>query len=142
MDLRKTGMDLDFLTRVQRSTAVVGALAFMLIGVYYELNFALGFLVGCLWGVANFWALGRLLRAVITPGDINKRRAYILAGVKFPILYVGGYFILSSSWFAPVSLLLGFSTLFLVISLKAAGRAVLHLDDRPAAGATMVVSKK
>ena len=142
MDLTKTRMDLDFLTRVQRATAVVGALAFVLIASYYEVNFALGFLVGCLWGVANFWALGRLLRAVVTPERVDRRRTYIFAAIKFPVLYVGGYFILSSSLFSPIALLIGFSSLFVVVVLKAAGRVFMHIDDQPSTDPSMVTPKK
>jgi hypothetical protein len=124
-------MGLEFLKRVQQATAVVGALAFVLVSVYHDTNFALGILVGCAWGIGNFYALTLVLTAVLRPDTINKQRAYILAAIKFPLLYVIGFFILRSGWFEPVSLIVGFSLLFLVILLKAAGRAFLHLDDRP-----------
>jgi len=123
-------MGLEFLHRVLRATAVVGILAFAFVAVYYNLDFAWGLLVGCAWGIGNFWALTRIITAVVRPGEVDRRRALILAAIKFPVLYVAGYFILRSGWFPPVSLLAGFTILFVVIVLKAAGRIFLRLDDR------------
>jgi len=129
-------MGLEFLQRVIRATAVVGVLAFAFVAVYFNANFALGLLVGCAWGIGNFWALTRVVTAVFTPGDVDRRHALILAAVKFPVLYVAGYFILKSGGFPVVSLLTGFSVLFVVVVLKAAGRMFLHLDERASRRAT------
>jgi CHASE2 domain-containing sensor protein len=123
-------MGLEFLHRVLRATSVVGILAFAFVAVYYNLNFAWGLLVGCAWGIGNFWALTRIITAVVRPGEVDRRRVLILAAIKFPVLYVAGYFILRSDWFPPISLLVGFTILFVVIVLKAAGRMFLRLDDR------------
>ncbi|MEW5874938.1 MAG: ATP synthase subunit I [Candidatus Zixiibacteriota bacterium] len=123
-------MGLEFLKRVQTTTAVVGVLAFLFVSVYHDLNFGLGILIGCAWGIGNFWALSRVLTAVLTPDTINRRRAYIFAAIKFPVLYGAGYLILRSEWVPPISLIVGFSLLFLVVLLKGLGRAFLHLDDR------------
>lgn len=123
-------MGLEFLHRVLRATAVVGILAFAFAAVYYNLDFAWGLLIGCAWGIGNFWALTWVITAVVKPGGVDRRRALILAAIKFPVLYVVGYLILRSGWFSPISLLTGFSVLFVVVVLKAAGRMFLHLDDR------------
>jgi len=128
-------MDLDFLKRIGRATAVVGALAFLFLAVYYDVSFALGILVGSLWGVANFGALAAVLTATIRPGGVNRRRALLLALVKFPVLYGVGYLILRAEWFTPVSLVAGFSLLFLVTLLKALGRLYQKLDERAASQA-------
>lgn len=134
-------MDLDFLKRVQRGTAVFGSLAFLMIAFYYDTTFALGYLVGCLWGIANFWALGRLLQAVFVPGPVDHPRAFLLVGIKFPLLYAGGGLILISEWFPAVSLLVGFVTIFLVMVLKAGGRAFLRLDDRTSRHGSLASAK-
>lgn len=123
-------MGLEFLHRVMRATAVVGVLAFAFVALYYNVEFAWGILVGCAWGIGNFWALTRVITALVTPHGIDRRRALIMAAIKFPVLYVGGYFILTSGWFPPLALLAGFTILFVVVALKAAGRMFLHLDDR------------
>jgi len=123
-------MGLEFLKRVQSATAVVGALTFVLVSVYYDMSWGLGVLVGCGWGIANFWALTQVLTAMLTMDGVQRKRALIFAAIKFPVLYFLGYLALHSEWFPPISLLAGFSLLFLVILLKAAGRTFLHLDDR------------
>ncbi len=123
-------MGLEFLKRVQSATAVVGAVTFVLVAVYYDTSWALGILVGCGWGIANFWALTRVLTAVLTSDGVQRKRAFIFAAIKFPVLYLLGFLALRSDWFPPISLLAGFSLLFLVVLLKAAGRTFMHLDDR------------
>jgi hypothetical protein len=123
-------MGLEFLKRVQSATAVVGAVTFVLVSVYYDSSWGLGILAGCGWGIANFWAMTRVLSAVLTSDGVQRKRALIFAAIKFPVLYFIGFLALRSEWFPPISLLAGFSLLFLVILLKAAGRAFMHLDDR------------
>jgi hypothetical protein len=127
-------MGLEFLKRVQTTTAVVGVLAFLFVSVYHDLNFGLGILLGCAWGIANFWALTRVLTGVLTPDEVNRRRAIIFAAIKFPVLYGAGYLVLRSEWVSPVSLIAGFSLLFLVVLLKGLGRAFLRLDEHAPAG--------
>ncbi len=123
-------MSLEFLNRIWKTTLVVGMVVFAFTAVYFDVTFAWGLLVGCVWGVANFVALGAVLTAFVTPGNINRRRALILAAIKFPVIYGIGYLILRSEKFEPTSLLVGFSLLFLVTLLKALGRSYLKLDDR------------
>lgn len=122
-------MSLEFLRRIWKTTLVVGVIVFAFTGVYFNMKFAYGLLVGCLWGVANFIALAAVLTAFVTPGEVNRNRALLLAAVKFPVIYGIGYLILRSGWFEPTSLLVGFSLLFLVTLLKALGRSYLKLDD-------------
>jgi hypothetical protein len=125
-------MSLEFLKRIWKTTLVVGLIVFAFTAVYFDMRFAWGLLVGCLWGVANFIALTAVLTSFVTPGEVNRRRALILAAIKFPLIYGLGYLILRSEWFEPTSLLVGFSLLFLVTLLKALGRSYLKLDDRRA----------
>jgi hypothetical protein len=128
--LLRLTMGLEFLHRVLRATSVVGVLVFAFVAVYYNINFAGGLLTGCAWGIGNFWTLTRIITAVVRLGEVDRRRTLILAALKFPVLYLAGYFILRLDWFPPISLLAGFTILFVVIVLKAAGRMFLRLDDR------------
>lgn len=123
-------MNRSFLTRIWKTTLVVGAIVFAFTALYYDTRFATGILVGCLWGVANFIALTAVLISFVKPGEVNRKRALILAAIKFPVIYSVGYLILRAEWFAPESLLAGFSLLFFVTLMKALGRAYLKLDDR------------
>ena len=122
-------MSLEFLTRIWKTTLVVGVIVFAFTAVYFDMKFAWGLIVGCLWGVANFIALTAVLTSFVTPGKVSRHRALILAAIKFPIIYGLGFLILRSEWFEPTSLLVGFSLLFMVTLLKALGRSYLKLDD-------------
>lgn len=122
-------MSLEFLKRIWKTTLIVGLVVFAFTAVYVEVRFAWGLLVGCLWGVANFIALTAVLTSYVTPGEVNRKRALVLAAVKFPVIYGFGYLILRSEWFEPTSLLVGFSLLFMVTLLKALGRSYLKMDD-------------
>ena len=122
-------MSLEFLTRIWKTTLVVGAVVFAFTAVYFDMMFAWGLIVGCLWGVANFIALTAVLTSFVTPGNVSRNRALILVAIKFPIIYGLGFLILHSEWFEPTSLLAGFSLLFMVTLLKALGRSYLKLDD-------------
>ncbi len=122
-------MSLEFLKRIWKTTLVVGVIVFAFTAVYFDMRFAWGLLIGCLWGVVNFIALTAALTSFVTPGEVNRTRALILAAIKFPIIYGLGFLILRSEWFEPTSLLIGFSLLFMVTLLKALGRSYLKLDD-------------
>lgn len=123
-------MSLEFLTRIWKTTLVVGVIVFAFTAVYFDMTFAWGLLVGCLWGVANFIALTAVLTAFVKPGDVNRNHALVLAAIKFPVIYGIGFLILYSKRFEPTSLLVGFSLLFMVTLLKALGRSYLKLDDK------------
>lgn len=123
-------MSLDFLKRIWKTTLVVGVIVFTFTAVYFDMQFAWGMLVGCLWSVANFIALTATLTSFVTPDTVNRKRALILAAIKFPVIYGLGYLILRSEWFEPIALLVGFSLLIAVTLLKALGRSVIKLDDK------------
>ena len=123
-------MSLEFLNRIWKTTLVVGVVVFAFTAVYFDTTFALGLLVGCLWGVANFIALTAVLTSFVKPGEVNRKRALLLAAIKFPVIYGIGYLILRAGWFEPTSLLVGFSLLFMVTLLKALGRSYLKMDAR------------
>lgn len=123
-------MSLEFLKRIWKTTLVVGVIVFAFTAVYFDMKFAWGLLVGCVWGVANFVALTAVLTAFVTPGEVNRNRALILAAIKFPVIYGVGYLILRSEWFEPTALLVGFSLLFMVTLLKALGRSYLKMDEK------------
>lgn len=123
-------MSLEFLKRIWKTTLVVGVIVFAFTAVYFDMKFAWGLLVGCVWGVANFVVLAAVLTAFVTPGEVNRNRALILAAIKFPVIYGVGYLILRSDWFEPTALLVGFSLLFMVTLLKALGRSYLKMDEK------------
>ena len=121
-------MGLEFITRILRTSAIVGLLAACCLAYYFDWKFGLGFLSGLAWGLANIFVIRQLIVAVTGPGEKPKTLMAVLAVIKFPLLYVGGYFLAASGWFSIYSLLIGFSFVFVVIILKAVGRLMLGLD--------------
>ena len=82
-----------------------------------------------MWGSLNLWFLTQLVVEIFSPGkEIRKGKVIVIAVVKFPLLYAAGYLLLRINYFPAISLISGFTLIFLVMFLKALGRWVLSLD--------------
>lgn len=68
-----------------------------------------GFAGGSLFGAANLALLALLVRAVLRVTGPQRRRALLLAGAKFPVLYALGYVLLFTLHVQPVAFLAGFT---------------------------------
>ena len=101
---------------------------YMLAVVYSNGTWALGFLLGSAWSVANLYIIKGLVELVITPHTGSLRRIALHAVFKFPLLYAGGYFILSAGGYTIWAPMAGFSLPFVVIVLKACGRLLLGIE--------------
>jgi F-type H+-transporting ATPase subunit a len=73
---------------------------------------ALGVLVGALWVFLNSFFLFQLIEMSIASKTVKKDRILLLTIIKFPFLYLLGYFILSSRHFPVMSLLVGLTIFF------------------------------
>ena len=79
---------------------------------------ALGVLVSAFWIFLNSFFLFQLLEMSFSPAkDKPKERVLILSILKFPVLYVAGFFILKSRFFPIYSILLGLTLFMLAFSL-------------------------
>lgn len=125
----KSDFDLSFISRTIKTTGAVLLLG-LLFGLYYFGPWpALAFFSGGVWGMLNIIFLTGLVRMTIRPDGVDTSRAIGMAVIKFPLLYLAGYFLLKVPQFEPLHLLAGFSVLFVVIVLKVVARAILGLDD-------------
>jgi hypothetical protein len=86
---------------------------------------------GGVWGLINLIFLSALIRATLRPEDVDKMKALGLAVIKFPLLFGAGYFLIQVPHFDPLYLLAGFSSLFVIIVLRAIGIAMMRASDRP-----------
>ena len=135
----------EFIHRVIKTSLVVTALGFLFVTVYYNFRFGAGILVGTIWGCANLYFLTNLITEIFSPGkEVRKGKVLLIALVKFPLLYLIGYVLLIIKFFPPISLVLGFTLIFLVMFLKALGRWVLSLETskKPETKSTNEVKKK
>ncbi len=126
----KQSLELDFIDRTLKTTGLV-LLAFLPFGIFYFGFYpTLAVFSGGVWGIINLIFLSSLVRTAIHPGEIDKLKVAGLALVKFPLLYVSGYFLLKVPQFEPLYLVMGFSVLLAVMVLKVLGRALLGLDEK------------
>lgn len=120
--------DLDFITRTQKTTGAV-LLIGLIFGMYYFGVYpALAYFSGGVWGMINLMMITSLVRYLIRPEGVDTTAVIILSLIKFPLLYVSGYFLMKVEVFDIKHLVYGFSTVLLIMVLKAAGRLFLGLD--------------
>jgi hypothetical protein len=92
--------------------ALAGALVLVLAK---KLPWAGGFLIGAVWSTVNFLFLANILKIAILKKDRKKLAALLL--MKFPVLYLAGFLVLSMGIFPPLSLLAGLSLILVVMGL-------------------------
>jgi F-type H+-transporting ATPase subunit a len=84
--------------------------------------------------------LGGFVRALGYRGNVgNPLRAFLLFGLKGPLLYLAGYALLQSG-LSPIALAFGFSLVFLVVTLRAVGQMLTHKDSRRGARGAAVLA--
>jgi hypothetical protein len=121
-------LDSAFITRSLRMSVALAAFAFLFTSVYVDVSWGLGVLLGALWGTANLYLIKFIIEQLVSPNRTLSTGVILIAIVKFPLLYVLGYLIISRPWYDPLAPLLGFLIPFAVIVLKAAGRMLLGLQ--------------
>lgn len=126
----QTKFDISFIDRTIKTSGMVLLIAFVF-GMY-SLGFwdSLAFFTGGVWGVINMIFLKNLIQEVFTAGEINTSAVAVTALVKFPLLFVAGYFLVTVDMFDIKILVAGFSLILVVMVLKALGRLLLGLDSK------------
>lgn len=122
-------MGLEFIGRTLRTFGIV-LIAFLPFGFYYLGLFpSLAILSGGIWGMINLMFISALVQSAIRPegADVGRTVGFLL--IKFPALYVAGFFLLKVPQFSPVHLLIGFSGVMAIMVLKVLGRLFLGLDS-------------
>lgn len=117
----KTESGFKFLDQIVKATGAL-LLIFFPFGIYY-LNFfdSLAVFSGGIWGIINFMSISAIVKLVLSPDNPDKIKALKLGFIKFPMLYIAGYFLLSVPQFDAAYLTIGFSSLFGVLFLRAIG---------------------
>ena len=72
-----------------------------------------GVLTGAAWSIINFLLLVVIMKAAMV--ERNRKKVLWLLLIKFPVVYLVGFFILVSRVFPPISLLAGASGILLAI---------------------------
>jgi F-type H+-transporting ATPase subunit a len=130
----------DFLVRVLRATAIVTGIVALALAAFVDGRLGLAVAAGSAWSLLNFVLLGGFVRALGYRGNVgNPLRAFLLLGLKGPLLYLAGYALLQSG-LSPIALAFGFSLVFLVVTLRAVGQALTHADSRRGARGAAVLA--
>ena len=122
----------DFVTRTLKTTGVVLLFILAFGSMYFDFYDALALFSAGVWSMINLIFLSYLIRATVRPDGVDKIKVIGLLAIKFPLLYAAGYFLLTAPIFRPIPLLIGFSSVLVIMVLKAVGRAMLHLDNTAA----------
>jgi hypothetical protein len=96
---------------------------------------AAAFAFACAWSLLNIHLLRILARFVALDPRKHKLRIALMLLLKVPVLYAAAYLVIRTGRLPAAGLLAGFGWPLLVITLKAAGRLVLGLDDAGRSGA-------
>jgi hypothetical protein len=130
MSASRTGMDLAFLARVRKMSIITGAIVSVAVATYWGISVGAAWLAGTAWSLINLFFIGEVIKNVITAEDRQLTRILVVVVIKFPVLYAVGFLLLWSKQLPVLGLVAGFTWPFLVMILKAIGRAYLHMDDR------------
>ena len=123
-------LSFDFVDRTIKTTGIVLLIVFIFGIYYFGVYNSLAIFSGGVWALINLIFLTILIKAAIKPGEIDKMKVAGLALVKFPLLYVSGYFLLKVEVFKVEHLVIGFSIPLAVIILKVISRALFGLDNK------------
>lgn len=123
-------MGIEFIHRVIKTSLILAFLIFLFVTFYYRFDYASGIFVGCGWGCMNLFFLTNLITETTNLKGVNKKRVLLLVLLKFPLLYLTGYFLLRINYFPVTSLLVGFTLIFAVVLLKALGKMVISLPPK------------
>ncbi len=111
--------------RILLTSAWLGALATLAAWAFLGGRWALGFAGGALIGSANLVFLTVLARMVIVPGKRNLPSIAAVLSIKLIAVYGGLAGLLLWRFVPTLAVVCGFSLVLVVITLKAAGRALL-----------------
>lgn len=122
-------MGLEFIGRTLRTFGIVLVIFLPFGFYYYGLYPTLAILSGGVWGMINLMFISALVQSAIRPGGADLGRTIGFMLIKFPALYVAGFFLLKVPVFSAVHLLIGFSGVMGIMVLKVLGRVFLGLDS-------------
>ncbi len=118
-------MGIEFIHRVIKTSLIFSFLIFLFVTFYYRFDYASGIFMGCVWSCLNLFFLTNLITETTNLEGINRKKVLLLVLLKFPLLYLTGYFLLRINYFPVTSLLVGFTLIFAVVLLKALGKIVI-----------------
>jgi len=107
---------MDVLLKKSLTLTVILVLAIAVaLTLVHKWRFACGFLVSAAWSITNFLLLIKILEIATLHKSRGKFSLILL--IKFPLLYLIGFLILTAKFFPVFSLLAGLGSILLVIGV-------------------------
>jgi F-type H+-transporting ATPase subunit a len=123
-------MGFEFVARTLRATGLLTIVLATALAVYAGPALALALVLGSAWSLANLALWTALVRCLSPRGKLAEPlRAWLLVGVKVPLLYAAGAWLLGRGLSLP-ALLFGFGLVFVVVTAKAVGLWLTHPEWR------------
>lgn len=118
-------MSHDLFQRITRAGWIMASVSAAAAGAFFGLRWAAALGVGFAWMYLNVFFLMRLLETAVNPESVTAGRKHVavFALLKFPVIYLTGFFILQSRYFPMNGLLAGMTVFFASL---AAARLVPH----------------
>lgn len=110
-------MELEFINRIIKSTLLFGLCSFLALTVYIDFFSGLALFLGAIWGCVNLLFIKYLVQSTFDPGPKSYRKILTVMGVKFPLLYAIGYWLLTNDALPPFYLVAGSASVFGMIFL-------------------------
>lgn len=125
-----TSMDISFIDRTLKTTSILVLFIITLGTLRFPMYDVLAIVSGTIWAIINLYFLTLLIGVALRPEGADKMAVGAFLFVKVPLLYLAGYFLLTTTIFKTEYLVIGFSLPLAVILLKVLGRVLLGLDDK------------
>lgn len=79
------------------------------VGLYFQFHTTLGIGIGAIWGSLNLYFIKQLVKGLLIAVPKKYFKSFLIALIKFPLLYTLGYGLLLIDQLSPWSMLVGFS---------------------------------
>jgi hypothetical protein len=106
-------MENNFVSHAIKLTFPLAVFVSLVLGFCFNFFDASGVLLGAFWGMANVYCLKKSLENLLKTETRNGWLFFIFLQIKFPMLYLIGYFLLKV--FSPLYLALGSTLVFVSI---------------------------
>lgn len=101
--------------KVRKISYLIGAVLAGALLLKHQTNWASGLMIGIIWAAVNFSLTTNLFEIALLKKD--PKRVSLMLMIKFPVLYVAGFFLLKSGLFPMMSLLAGIGLTLFVIGI-------------------------
>lgn len=105
-----------FVKKAIKITCLIAVLIALSLAMFKKISWAEGFLIAVIWSLLNYLLTMNLFQMGLLKED--KTKLFVMLLVKFPVLYLLGFFILVSRLFPVSSLLCGLPLILVVIGVS------------------------